>query len=270
MITLKRKPQNFLKVWPDYRESLRAANILLFLDFDGTLAPIVEHPDQAALPPDTRAVLQILAHNNGVRLTIVTGRAMEDIRHKVGIKNITYVANHGFEIEGINVNFRNPLFPDTRQAYSAIEKKLRQAFRQVEGIIFEDKGVVLSVHYRQVEPARKDFVKKSVYQITRDYVRKNVIALKEGKEVLELRPPIPWDKGTAVLWLLRSGKSVTAQPVQIVYVGDDRTDEDAFAALRGIAATIKVGEPRDSGAQYYLKDIIEVRELLARIAKLKE
>jgi trehalose-phosphatase len=269
MIIFHRKPKDFINCWGQWQSRIRDNNLLLFSDFDGTLAPIVERPQLAELSPETKSLLQLLADNNSISLTIVTGRALADIRQKIGIKKIMYIATHGFEIEGVNVHFRNPLFPKTAKIYCEIEKELRAVFQDIPGVIFEDKGMVLAVHYRMVPEGKKDFVRKAVQKQARPYVRLREVSLREGKAVIEIRPAIAWDKGKAVLWLLRAGKKVAAPKPLIVYIGDDETDEDAFRSLRGKAITIKVGEPKSSAAEYYLRDVQQVHELLSRIAELK-
>lgn len=269
MFHFRKKQKNFLECWDGFKRLFHECNIMLFLDFDGTLATIAEQPKEALLPPEIKALLHILSQGNSVALTIVTGRSLEDIRHKIGIKKIAYIANHGFEIEGINVHFRNPLFPKTTQIYREIEKELREAFKEIPEILFEDKGSTLSVHYRIAPEKNKDFIKRTIRQVVKPYIRLREVSLREGKEVLEVRPAIAWDKGKAVLWLLRSSKELSSQKSVTIYIGDDDTDEDAFKALLGQAMTIRVGESKTSAAQYYLNDVKQVHEVLRRIVDLK-
>lgn len=269
MLNFREKQKNFIACWNDFQQLFRESKIMLFLDFDGTLATIVDQPKEALLPPEIRELLNILSQGNSVALTIVTGRSLEDIQHKIGIKKIAYIANHGFEIEGVDVHFRNPLFPKTAQIYREIEAKLRAAFKEIPEIIFEDKGCTLSVHYRIAPEKSKDFIKRSIRQVVKPYILLREVNLREGKEVLEVRPAIAWDKGKAVLWLLRSSKELNSEKSVTIYIGDDDTDEDAFKALRGQAFTIRVGESKTSEAQYYLNDVKQVHELLSRIVELK-
>jgi trehalose 6-phosphate phosphatase len=269
MLNFRKKQKNFLECWNDFQHLFQECNIMLFLDFDGTLATIVDQPKEALLLPEIKALLHILSRGSSVALTIVTGRSLEDIQHKIGIKKIAYIANHGFEIEGINVHFRNPLFPKTAQIYREIEKELREAFKEIPEIIFEDKGSTLSIHFRIVPKKKKSFVKRTVQRVAKPYIRLREIRLREGKEVLEVRPAMGWDKGTAVRWLLNASKELTSQKSMTIYIGDDDTDEDAFKALQGQAMTIRVGESKASAAQYYLNDVKQVHDFLSRIAELK-
>ena len=127
----------------------------------------------------------------------------------------------------------------------------------------EDKGVTLSVHYRMVGRDKEFLVRRIFEYVCLPYRRQNRIKIYEGKKVLEVRPPVEWDKGKAALWLLRKQEILKGKGgVLPVYLGDDSTDEDAFSALKNKGITVYVGNPQSTAAQYCLADTTEVTELL--------
>jgi trehalose-phosphatase len=231
----------------------------LFLDFDGTLTPIVSAPRAAALSRKMRGLLIKLSRARGVKLAIVTGRSLADIKKKVGIKNIIYVGNHGLEIDGPGMKFRHPSEKTFRRAIGEICESLKKDLRGIGGVLIENKGLTVSVHYRLVKnnlvPAIKKYVRAAV---NRPGVYKK-LKINSGKKVLEVKPDTDWDKGAAVLKILRQFGSKKFLPV---YVGDDTTDESAFKALKRTGLTYRVGKSVSSSARYYLKDTQAVYKLL--------
>jgi trehalose-phosphatase len=235
----------------------------LFLDFDGTLTPIVETPAKARVPEQTRQLLKALSANPGCTLTIISGRRLKDIKKKVGLKNIIYSGNHGLEIQGPNIRFEAPVSPDYKTILQKIKSKVEQMLSSIKGILLEDKGLSLALHYRLVNKKKVPFVRRTFYQVALPYLRRGRIKTETGKKVFEIRPAAEWDKGKAVLWLLSRQKSrCRAKPVLPIYVGDDVTDENAFRALKNKGLTIFVGKPKKSYAKYYLRNTKEVSKFL--------
>ena len=244
-------------------------HVCLFLDYDGTLAPIVQKPEYAILPAETRELLKTLSKNGRCGLTIISGRALPDVKKLVGLKNIMYVGNHGMEIEGADVHYQHPVPTGYKNDLKQISTILHQALAGTDGVIIEDKGYSISLHYRLVDSKIIPLVKGSFEKAVSAYVQKKRIAVREGKMVLEVRPPLDWDKGKAALWLLDK-KYALCKHVQTfpIYIGDDLTDEDAFVLLKDRGLTIVVGKPEGSKAQYYLNDTAEVVELLRQISEM--
>jgi trehalose-phosphatase len=237
--------------------------VLLFLDYDGTLAPIVKNPDKALISELTRNLLKKLSACPACKIAIVTGRSAKDIKVKIGIRNITYAGNHGLQIKGPGINFIAPLPADFRKLLWKIKKDLKKTLHSVKGIFLEDKGASLSVHYRLVSKRLIPFVVWILLKIVLPSVRKKKMVIALGKKVLEIRPPVEWNKGSVVLWLLNKYKSTLCDKSIIpIYIGDDVTDEDAFDALKDEGLTIFVGHPRKSHAKYYLKNTREVSKFL--------
>ncbi|MEX2261070.1 MAG: trehalose-phosphatase [Bryobacteraceae bacterium] len=236
-----------------------AGNLFLFLDFDGTLAPIVEEPEKARLPERTREVLNALASRQNVALTFVSGRSIEDIERRVGIPEAIYAGNHGIEIRGGGLSFLEPRAAERREDLATLSCGLAGKLRHIAGAFVENKGLTSSVHYRRVKEADIEEVGRVVRSCVQPL--ESLFEVRPGKKSFEVRPRVPWHKGAAVQWLLnRRGDSETLP----LYFGDDQTDEDAFAVLRD-GITVRVGEGRTL-AHYRLTDPLEVSEFLCRMS----
>ncbi|MGE5197395.1 MAG: trehalose-phosphatase, partial [Deltaproteobacteria bacterium] len=139
----------------------------------------------------------------------------------------------------------------------------------ISGAFMEDKGLSLSLHYRLADKKQIPLVKTIFHETVIVPLVRDKIAIRSGKMVLEVRPPVAWDKGRVVLWLLaRQRFAVKDSEVLPVYIGDDVSDEDAFKALENKGLTVFVGAPKASSARYYLKDSGEVVEFLRRLSEI--
>lgn len=254
---------------------------MLFLDYDGTLTPIVETPNQAIIPSETKDLLEQLSRKPKCKLAIISGRALKDIKNIVGIKNIIYAGNHGLEIEGPKIKFAIPVSPDYRAILKKIKKSLNIKISSISGAFIEDKGLSLSLHYRLTDKKDIPLLKGIFSKVVSPYLGRNKsqepqpnlvswdnIRIKSGKMVLEIGPAVKWDKGKVVLWLSAKQKAVLNRKSIIpIYIGDDRTDEDAFKAIKNKGLSIFVGKPKHSQSNYYLKNTREVVEFLKQILK---
>jgi len=230
----------------------------LFLDYDGTLTPIVKKPGMAELSRPRRNLLKKLSRSPRFLVAIVSGRMLKDITKRVGIKGIYYVGNHGFEIKGPKLKFTHPKAKTAKPLLRKIKKEMHRRFKDIKGIIIEDKILTMSLHYRLVKRSDAAKVKKSFLDIVHPFRRAKKIRITKGKKVFEIRPNAKWHKGAAVLWLIRKmGKKIIP-----VYIGDDTTDEDAFYALRKRGATFRVGKNKKTLAKYRLKNVNEVYKFL--------
>lgn len=244
----------------------RLERALLILDYDGTLTPIVERPELATLPPAMRRVLKSVSKRH--KIAIVSGRSLTDIRRLVGLKGLYYVGNHGFEISGPRVHLVKPEAKRVAPFLVEVCDKLRAKTAGIKGIIVENKGLTASVHYRLMKPGKFGTLKKIFDEIVKPYVAAGILRVTKGKKVFEIRPNVEWDKGKAVLWLI----DIINPPkgTSLIYVGDDRTDEDAFLALRDKAITILVSErPRKSNAEFFLKNVSEVKSFLEKLLQCR-
>lgn len=258
------------KYWDNLKQNLDNKFILLFLDYDGTLTPIVESPERAVISCQTKELLKRLSRNTKCKLAIISGRALKDIKKLVGLKNIIYSGNHGLEIEGPKIKFKSSVSFEYQKILKQIKNSLILKFFGIKGILIEDKGLTLSIHYRSVDKKQIPRVKTIFHEIVIFYMARNKIKIRPGKKIWEIKPPVEWDKGKVVLWLLARQKFALQDKSFIpIYIGDDKTDEDAFKVLKNKGLTIFVGQPKISAAQYYLKNTGEAREFLKRILNLQ-
>jgi len=259
--------------WEVLSERFRSRRIFLFLDYDGTLTPITGKPGQAVLSGGVRKVLQRLAEKPAYRLAVISGRAIADIKKIVGIAGIVYAGNHGLEIEGPELKHHIFLHPRYRRILMEAGDTLENAVAGIKGAFVEDKGLSLSVHYRLVEPEKIPGLLTNLRRALSGYVSRNEVKVKKGKMIIEVNPPVAWDKGKSVLWLIARWKAAAGDRNTLpVYLGDDRTDEDAFRAIGNKGVTVFVGNPAsaDTRARYYLRGTPEVTEFLKKITELKE
>lgn len=246
---------------------LKNRNLFLLLDFDGTLAPIAQKPQDAAISSETREVLVRISKECKVQVAVISGRALRDIKQVVAVDGIIYAGNHGMEMEGLDFKFEYPLPREYRDHLKQISNILHQNLAGIEGVFFEDKGYCLCIHYREVAPDKIPLLNDHFKQAVSYFLQNNLIQLHHEKMVFEIRPPLTWDKGMAVLWLLeRQSVLMPGADMYPVYIGDDQTDEDAFEALKNTGLTVVVGKTEQSCAQYYLRDTVDVTQFLRQIA----
>lgn len=256
---------------PLVRRKLAAARqIALFLDYDGTLTPIASHPSRARLSPGVKQLLRRLPALPGVWVALVSGRGLKDLRRMVRLRRLCYVGNHGLELEGPKMRHVNPAARRCRPFLRKIVKALEPRLGRIQGAWVEDKGLTLSVHYRRVAPAEKILVRNRLNEVARPYQERGQVRVTHGKEVFEVRPPVRWDKGTMVRWLLARRAAVTGAEVLPIYVGDDLTDEDAFEAMRRRGITVAVGPASPlTRAAYVVKSPSDVKRFLELIVKAR-
>lgn len=252
--------------WHEFQRDLAGRTPALFLDYDGTLTPIVEHPDSATLSDDMRRVVRRLAERFDT--TIVSGRAREDVARRVAVDDVNVAGSHGFDIAGrsrAGSRIRHEVGKDIAPLIGEVAARLDASLAGTYGVIVEPKTFMVAVHYRLVADEHLAAVEAAVDRVLADYPQ---LRKAEGKKVFELRPRLDWDKGKAVLWLL-GALDLEKPDIVPVYVGDDTTDEDAFHALQGVGIPILVtASPRPTAAAYTLRDTDEVREFLERITQL--
>jgi len=250
------------------RDVKTARRILLLTDYDGTLTPIVDRPEAATLPIQTREVLQSLARQRGLTVGIISGRALDDLKSMVRVHGVVYAGNHGLEIEGPGLSFIAPLADEFRPLLRLLHAVLSRGLAPVRGARVENKGLSLTVHYRQVEDDQHERVGSIFEQLVGAARSAGKVKTTRGKKVLEVRPPIQWDKGTAVgLLVERFGQDGARHKSLPVFLGDDVTDEDAFKVVEqhnGISIHVGEGDSK-SVARYYLRSPHEVQQFLQRL-----
>ncbi len=245
--------------------------VFLMLDYDGTLVPIRPIPSRATLPPKTKKILLSAAESHQVILSIISGRSLHKINQMVGIEGIIYSGNHGLEIKTPYFKFRSPVPARMRKAIQHIAHKMNSVFYTTEGVIVEDKGLTLGIHYRLADPSKVSLIKKITGRIVSKEVQKRLVEVHSGKKVMEIRPCVAWDKGKAVLWLIKKYKEQYPRKKFVpVYIGDDRTDEAAFSVLKNKGITVRIGFKRSSKAKYVFKNVSQVLEFLKMLSKRKK
>jgi len=250
----------------DLRGELRGKRPVIFLDYDGTLTPIVDDPDAAILSDRMRATIKDLARHHTV--AIVSGRDVATMRRLVRLDNLFYAGSHGFEISGPEgwhdtVEQGVDALPELDRA----EAELREALEAIAGSAVERKRFSIAVHYRRAAASDVTRIEQVVDDIA---ARHRELRKGYGKKVFRLLPDIEWDKGHAVMWLLGQ-LGLEQKDVLPLYIGDDLTDEDAFRVLRGRGLGIVVrGEDmaRPTAARYALFDPDDVRRFLAWLIEL--
>lgn len=260
------EPVSFFENFQKIKDQLSEKEVIVFLDYDGTLTPIVERPELAVISEEMRSTVQSLAEF--YKVSIVSGRATDDVRKKVGIKGIFYAGSHGFEIVYPDGKVKiNEEAKAIRGTIDKVHAELSERLKNVPGALVEHVKYTISAHYRLVSP--EDF--PQIRQAVEETLKGNPDLRKtEGKKVFEIRPRIDWDKGKAVQWIL--GALNFSEGQMAIYIGDDTTDEDAFRVLNeGAGFGILVAEtPRSSAARYRIKNTEEVRGLLEELIRLRQ
>jgi len=246
-------------------ERLRSApSIVLAVDFDGTLAPIVAKPDEASMPRTVREPLVQLSGKEGLTVAIVSGRALDDLRERVGIEGIGYAGNHGLELALGNDRTVPAQASEWRDVIDATVSALRTRLADVEGCSIESKGLTATVHVRRVADEERRTVQEVLYETVPAIDDR--LEISAGKAIWELRPPIDWDKGSAITAILdRANDGAFA-----IYLGDDVTDEDAFAALNEAdmeSLSVVVGNRPATAADYRLTAQDAVPDFLRFLAQ---
>ena len=237
----------------------RGDRLAVFLDYDGTLTPIVSHPEDAWLSDSMRQTLRSLAAR--VPVAILSGRDLDDVRGRVHVDGIVYAGSHGFDIAGAG-GLRRELGAAYLSVLDAAETELREALDEIPGAQLERKHFSVAAHYRNVNENDAFKVALAVDAVA---ARHRELRKMDGKKVYELLPDIDWNKGKAVIWLLET-LGLERRNVLPIYIGDDRTDEDAFRAIEKRGVAILVSEqPQITAASYWLNNPEEVEHFLQKL-----
>ncbi|KAL8103242.1 putative trehalose-phosphate phosphatase F isoform X4 [Apium graveolens] len=271
-------------------EYARNKKIVIFLDYDGTLSPIVDDPDRAFMSADMRYAVKSLAKH--FPTAIISGRRRDMVSELVGLTELYYAGSHGLDIKfpvrdtaTASIDHINPvkfadqqdkevnLFQPAREFLPMIDEVFRTLVKitsDITGAIVENHKFCASVHYRNVDEKSWETVAQRVHDVLKDYPR---LRLTHGRKVLEVRPVIDWNKGKAVEFLLESMNLGNSEDVLPIYIGDDMTDEDAFRVLRqgnrGYGVLVS-STPKESNAFFSLKDPEEVKKFLKSLVRWKE
>ncbi|RAL47022.1 hypothetical protein DM860_017063 [Cuscuta australis] len=250
----------------------KGKKIVIFLDYDGTLSSIVEDPDKAFMTNEMREAVRSIAKH--FPTAIVSGRSREKVHDFVQLSQLYYAGSHGMDIKGpTEGNAEAVLYQPAKEFLPMIDEVynlLLEKTKSVAGAKVDNNKFCLSVHYRCVEEKRWNELCELVKGVTNEYPK---LGLSTGRKVLEIRPMIEWDKGKALEFLLEALGFANSEDVLPIYIGDDRTDEDAFKVLResgggGIGILVSRA-PKETNASYSLKDPLEVMYFLKRLVGWK-
>ncbi|MGO9260707.1 MAG: trehalose-phosphatase [Bryobacteraceae bacterium] len=248
----------------EVKNRLQSAHwVSLFLDFDGTLVPIMADPMEPQLDPETAAALKLISSQEFLATTIISGRAVEDLYGRIRLEGLIYAGNHGLEIFGRDLRFVEPLAWSRREQLETLADDLGTELQTVPGAFVEHKGLSASVHYRRAAPADAPGIRAAVHAAVNRHGA--LFRVNAGRKVMEIVPRTNWHKGAAARWI---NSHLSQRPALSIYVGDDTSDEDAFRVLPD-AITIKVGTAGVTHARYRLPDPAAVHEFLLWLAARK-
>ncbi len=243
--------------WLDRESDI--SDLAVFLDFDGTMAPIVERPDEASPVDGIAELVEELAQ--AVPVAVISGRGLDDVRRRLGAREIYYAGSHGMEVrapQGQRYDFEElkGVLPELDRR----EKWLRDACSEISGVEVERKRYGIAVHFRR-NPEARHSVEELVNEAARGSGR---LKVSSGKMVREVQPDVELDKGTALRYI--RDKIDPQRRRRPIYIGDDRTDEDAFRVIAddGIAILVD-SDGRDTEARYRLRDPEAVHDFLQKL-----
>lgn len=230
-----------------------ASGVVLCLDFDGTLSPIRPRPEQCWLNDGQKELLGSLARHPHFKVGIVSGRALDDVRLRVGVAGIAYAGNHGLEIDDSGEIYQEPRAHSLMETLRELIQPLSAELQAIPGCWLEHKTLTVSIHFREVEACEVPRI-EALAQLAIDAWPD--FTIRRGKAVLEIRPGVAWNKSHAVGWIRERAILRFPDPL-LIYCGDDETDEDVFRAWPE-AITIQVGDrhPHSANTQVDNPDAI--------------
>ncbi|WP_407686624.1 trehalose-phosphatase [Mycobacterium sp. HUMS_1102779] len=252
---------------PDAAQALDPpSNPAVFYDFDGTLSDIVDDPDAARPVAGATAALQKLAAQCPV--AVLSGRDLADVTRRLGVPGIWYAGSHGFELTAPDgTHHQNDAAAAAIPVLERAAGELRERLGSIPGVVVEHKRFGVAVHYRNAARDRVGEVTAAV----RAAGRHSALRVTTGREVIELRPDIDWDKGKTLRWVLEHLHRAGPDALTPIYLGDDITDEDAFDAVRdgGVPILVRHDEDGDraTAALFGLDNPAQVSEFTERLAR---
>lgn len=250
------RPESLFAEWSKIRRAAgRARRVFLFLDFDGTLAPIRAKPEQVWLAADLRRLLTAI-RRGGATLAIISGRGLRDVRRRAAIRGIWYAGAHGYFLEPPRGRSISLLRRAQSTQIAAVLRNLRKELRGLPGIQVEAKEATVAVHYRRAAPSAEKQARQIVQKTAKRHANLKIM---QGKKVWEILPSTRIDKWTAVRAILAK-ENYRASRDLLFYFGDDTTDEAVFRNMKGIS--VAVGKQSGTAAGYFVRSPAEVERFL--------
>ena len=247
-----------LRAWPEISARLQAGpRFVLLSDFDGTLVELRDHPSDVRVPAKVASILAKLAARPNISVALVSGRRVKSLKKLLRVKGLGYFGLHGAERDDGSATLSDEALRVLEEAKLAT----RKAVRPLQGIWLEDKGMTFAVHYRNATPAVARTARAALEKVLEPW--KDDLHVIQGSNVWEVLPEEIPGKSGAVASVIADLPPGTP----VIYIGDDGTDEHAFAVLPE-QITIRVGEKRRTRARYYLQDPAEVLCFLEKLAEI--
>jgi trehalose-phosphatase len=225
----------------EVRQRLEGRHLLLLTDFDGTLAELAPTPAEAVMSDAVRAEFDALSTRESVTTGVVSGRRLEDVRARVGAAAQFVAGLHGLEILGPAEQFRHQALDTVEPVIGELFETASRRLAWCRGAFLENKTYALACHVRLAAIDEADAALDQFVGLAEAQLEAGILRLLTGSKAVELLPSTTWNKGRAVDWIRTSVARRVAKPVSVVYLGDDRTDEDAFASLRETDMAIGIG-----------------------------
>lgn len=245
------------------RDRVGNKRLLLILDYDGTLSPIVPDPKKATVSAEIKTLLEELSTVTPV--AVISGRDRLDVEEKVGLRTLIYAGSHGLDMAGPEgLEIPQKVSAEVLLALKEAADNLNRKLAHVKGSLVESKKYAIAVHFRNVADEEIAVVKKAVLEELKLHK-----SLKKGtgKKILELKPAIDWHKGRAIDWLFEA-LEMTKENAIPLFVGDDITDEDGFESISEYGIGVLVGTHGEkTAASFSLEDTGEVGIFLEKIYK---
>ena len=241
----------------------------VFLDYDGTLTPIVDRPEDAVISHRMRRTVRELAGRCPV--CVVSGRDRRVVQELIGLDDLIIAGSHGFDIWSPGGTIGREEGAEFETLLDEVKARLHEELDPIDGALVEPKRSSVAAHYRLISDEERPRVKEVVDTILAEHP--DELKVTPGKMVYEIQPKLDWDKGKAVLYLL-DALGLDRGDVVPLYLGDDVTDEDAFEALADRGVGIFVGNAdapevagRTTAAEYALHTTEEVRQFLDTLGR---
>lgn len=236
----------------------RARKVLVACDFDGTLCPIANSPSEVRIAPSMIEVLRYLSVSDRIRLAVISGRALDDLRNRLPVDRVILAGNHGLEIDCDGTLFEHEVAHSIMPYFEQSSREIRLLIAEWPGAWVEDKRLSLTVHYRKVDPRFHHHLRCAVRKV--HVGRHAIVSVRAANKALELYPKVNWGKGAALNHIRR-----TIGPFDVcIVIGDDTTDEDMFRECPE-NINIKVGQGRATRATLELRDPSGVAAFLRHV-----